>query len=77
MRTLADVDPGSTVVVLEVTGDDSIAVRLMEMGIIDGESIRVVGRAPLGDPLEISLRHYKLSLRRSEAEKVIVVSSPT
>ncbi|MCA9132266.1 MAG: ferrous iron transport protein A [Planctomycetales bacterium] len=70
--TLADISVGQSATILEVVGEDAIAVRLMEMGITEGESVRVVGAAPMGDPLEISVRGYKLSLRRLEASRVQV-----
>lgn len=74
MLSLANIPPGATVTVAEITGDDSISARLLEMGIIDGEQLTLVGRAPMGDPLEISLRGYRLSLRTAEAERVLVTS---
>jgi ferrous iron transport protein A len=58
--------------IVEVEGDDSIATRIMEMGLIDGEEIQLLGRAPLGDPLEFLTRGYRLSLRISEAKRVRV-----
>lgn len=72
LLTLADIAPGQSAIISEVTGDDAIAVRLMEMGLTDGETVRVVGRAPLGDPIELSIRGYKLSLRKLEAARVQV-----
>lgn len=72
MLSLADISPGQSATILEVIGADAIAIRLMEMGLTDGESIRVVGTAPLGDPMEISIRGYKLSLRKSEASRISV-----
>lgn len=74
--TLADVVPGQTVTLVEVLGDDAISVRLMEMGMTDGETVQVVGRAPFGDPIEIKVRGYKLSLRKLEAAR-IQVALPT
>ena len=56
-------------------GDDAIAVRLMEMGLTDGEAVRVIGQAPMGDPIEISIRGYKLSLRKIEAARISVDST--
>ena len=48
-------------------GSDSLVQRLLEMGVLEGEPVEVIGFAPLGDPMEIRLRDYRLSLRRSEA----------
>ena len=55
-----------------VDGDDPLVQRLMEMGLFEGEEVEVLGFAPLGDPMEIRLRDYRLSLRRSEAARVQV-----
>lgn len=53
-------------------GDDGIVRRLLEMGLLEGEEIQIIGFAPLGDPVEIGLRDYRLSLRRAEAARVTV-----
>lgn len=55
-----------------VEGTDSLVQRLMEMGLLEGEEVEVLGFAPLGDPMEIRLRDYRLSLRRAEAARVAV-----
>ena len=55
---------------MAIHGDDAISVRLMEMGLLDGEQVKMVGSAPLGDPLEIEIRGYRLSLRTREAQRV-------
>lgn len=68
--TLNELATGQTGVIRDIVGDDGVAVRLLEMGLTDGEPITLLGAAPLGDPLEFSLRGYRLSLRRSEAERV-------
>ena len=70
--TLDQIPRGSVARILDVTGDDSLAIRLMEMGLIEGEEIELIGAAPLGDPLEFSVRGYRLSLRAVEAKRVIV-----
>lgn len=72
MPSLADMREGQSAKVIEITGNDSIATRLMEMGLTDGESIQLIGFAPMGDPLEISIRGYRLSLRKIEAQRVLV-----
>ncbi|MEZ6135058.1 MAG: ferrous iron transport protein A [Pirellulaceae bacterium] len=72
MTTLAELAVGQTAKVVEILGDDSIALRLMEMGIIEQEPIKLIGRAPLGDPLEIQVRGYRLSLRTTEAQRIQV-----
>jgi ferrous iron transport protein A len=53
-------------------GDDALVQRLMEMGLLEGEEVEVIAVAPLGDPLEVRLRDYRLSLRRREAARVTV-----
>jgi ferrous iron transport protein A len=70
--TLADLAVGVTAQVDAVDSTDEISVRLLEMGLTPGCEVRVIGMAPLGDPLEIELRGYRLSLRRSEARRVQV-----
>ena len=70
--TLDQISRGSIARILDVTGEDSLAVRLMEMGLIEGVEIELIGSAPLGDPLEFSVRGYRLSLRANEAKRVIV-----
>jgi len=58
--------------VAAVHGNDAVACRLLEMGIFEGEPVRILGYAPMGDPMEIRLRDYQLSLRLSEANRIIV-----
>jgi len=71
--TLAELgEVGQRATILDVAGDDGVAVRLMEMGLTDGEEITVIGFAPLGDPVEYSIRGYRLSLRKSEAKRVSI-----
>lgn len=53
-------------------GTDTLVQRLMEMGLFEGEEVEVIGFAPLGDPVELRLRDYRLSLRRSEASRILV-----
>lgn len=72
MTRLYELPPGGTAQVLSVNGADEITMRLLEMGLTPGVSIVLIGAAPLGDPLEIDLRGYRLSLRRSEADRVEV-----
>ncbi len=58
--------------VASIVGTDDISLRLLEMGLTPGAEVAVVGTAPLGDPIELELRGYRLSLRRSEAARVEV-----
>jgi ferrous iron transport protein A len=70
MMTLAELAVGATATVASVSGADEISIRLMEMGLVPGTELRVLGLAPLGDPLEIEVRGYRLSIRKSEAARV-------
>ena len=74
--TLDQLGRGASARILDVTGDDTLAIRLMEMGLIEGEEIELIGAAPLGDPLEFSIRGYRLSLRANEARRVVVEPLP-
>ena len=75
LSRLSDLEPGKAAIIQEIDGDDSLASRLMEMGLIDGEEIHCIGRAPMGDPTEYSIRGYRLSLRQAEAKRVILSPS--
>jgi ferrous iron transport protein A len=70
--TLAQLTTGQIATVRTLTGTDSISARLLEMGMIPGTTITLVGKAPLGDPLEFELRGYRLSLRKAEAQRVVI-----
>jgi len=74
--TLDQIPRGTFARIRDVTGDDTLAIRLMEMGLIEGEEIELIGAAPLGDPLEFSVRGYRLSLRANEARRVVVDPLP-
>ncbi len=77
MMTLAELNRiGQRATIVEVNGVDAVAVRLMEMGLTDGEEVSVIGFAPLGDPVEYSIRGYRLSLRKSEAARVTITPIP-
>lgn len=70
--TLAQLTVGRIATVRALMGTDSVSARLLEMGMIPGTTVTLVGKAPLGDPLEFELRGYRLSLRRTEAERVAI-----
>jgi ferrous iron transport protein A len=72
MPSLDQLERGQRATVTAIAGDDGIVQRLLEMGLFEGEEIEVLGFAPFGDPMEIRLRDYRLSLRRSEAARVSV-----
>ena len=58
--------------VVEIVGDETFRLRLMEMGMLRGETVRVVRFAPLGDPMEITLGSYHLSLRKLDARNIVI-----
>ncbi|QAT42136.1 FeoA family protein [Aminipila luticellarii] len=72
MRNLKDVKCGETVTVEKLQGEGALKKRIMDMGITKGVAIFVRKVAPLGDPIEITVRGYELSIRKSEAENIIV-----
>ena len=72
MQTLKETKLGSTVSVVKVGGIGPVKCRIMEMGITKGAEIFVRKTAPLGDPVEITIRGYELSLRKADAELIEV-----
>lgn len=72
MSVLADLRFGQTAEIIGVDGVDDVGIRLLEMGLTPGVEIKLLGAAPLGDPLEFELRGYRLSIRKSEAQRVSV-----
>ena len=72
MRTLREVKVGETVKVLKLEGEGAVKRRIMDMGITKGVEIYVRKVAPLGDPVEITVRGYELSLRKNDAEMVLI-----
>ena len=70
MKTLRDAKVGETVKVVRLNGSGAIKRRIMDMGITKGVEIYIRKVAPLGDPVEINLRGYELSLRKADAEMV-------
>lgn len=72
MKTLKSTPIGETVTVQKLDGEGAVKRRIMDMGITKGVSIFVKKVAPLGDPIEITVRGYELSLRKEDAEKIMV-----
>lgn len=68
---LSELKPGQEATILEFAGED-ISIKLMEMGLVPGETILMEQVAPLGDPISINVSGYHLSLRLNEAEQIIV-----
>lgn len=72
MRTLAELRPMESGIIRTLRGAGGIQQRLLEMGLIDGTKVEVLRYAPLGDPIEIFVRGFHLTLRKSEAQLVEV-----
>ena len=72
MKTLRDVPVGGTVQVVKLHGEGAVKRRIMDMGITRGVSVYVRKVAPLGDPIEVQVRGYELSLRKADAEMIEV-----
>ena len=72
MKTLREVAIGETVTVAKVGGEGAVKRRIMDMGITKGVEIYVRKVAPLGDPMEVNVRGYELSLRKADAENIMV-----
>lgn len=72
MKSLRDAKPGDTVKVLSLTGEGAVKRRIMDMGITKGITIYVKKVAPLGDPMELTVRGYELTLRRADADMINV-----
>ena len=70
MKTLRDAEVGTTVTVVKLHGEGALKRRIMDMGITKGCQIHVRKVAPLGDPVEITVRGYELSLRKGDAENI-------
>ncbi len=71
-KTLKDVKIGDTVTVVKLTGQGLVKRRIMDMGITKGTSIFVRKVAPLGDPMEVTVKGYELSLRKEDAQMIAV-----
>lgn len=71
-RTLKQVKCGETVTVEKLQGDGPVKRRLMDMGLTRGVTVYVRKLAPLGDPVEVTVRGYELSLRKADAEMILV-----
>ena len=72
MKTLKSAKVGATVTVVKLHGEGAIKRRIMDMGITKGTQVYIRKVAPLGDPIEVTVRSYELSLRKADAEMVEV-----
>jgi ferrous iron transport protein A len=72
MKTLREAKVGETVRVVKLTGEGATKRRIMDMGITKGAEVTVKKLAPLGDPMELTVRGYELSVRKADAEMILV-----
>ena len=72
MKTLREAKIGETVTVVKLHGEGAVKRRIMDMGITKGTQVYVRKAAPLGDPIEVTVRSYELSLRKADAEMIEV-----
>ena len=72
MKTLRQIKPGTTVTVRRLWGEGATKRRIMDMGLTRGTEVEVRKVAPLGDPLEVTVRGYELSIRKGDAEQIEV-----
>ena len=70
MKTLKDVKVGETVTVVKLHGEGPVKRRIMDMGITKGVEVQIRKVAPLGDPIEVNVRGYELSIRKADAEMI-------
>lgn len=72
MKTLKDIKVGETVTVKKLTGEGAVKRRIMDMGITKGTEVYIRKLAPLGDPVEVKVRGYELSMRKADCEMILV-----
>ena len=72
MSTLKSAKPGDKVKIIKLTGEGPVKRRIMDMGLVKGVEVLVRKVAPLGDPIEVTVRGYELSLRKADAEMIEV-----
>jgi ferrous iron transport protein A len=71
-ETLNRVNPGKKARIIQIKGKGSARRRILDMGMVPGAEIEVIKRAPLGDPIEFKIKGYNITLRKKEAEQIIV-----
>ncbi|MFA7397452.1 MAG: ferrous iron transport protein A [Candidatus Bathyarchaeia archaeon] len=76
MQKLSTLQPGQTAIITTMQQNGPVKRRLLEMGLVRGSKIKIIRRAPLGDPIEIEIRDYKLTLRKKEADTITVETQP-
>lgn len=72
MKTLKDANTKETVKVVKINGEGAVKRRIMDMGITKGTEVNIRKVAPLGDPIEVTVRGYELSIRKADAEMITV-----
>lgn len=72
MQTLRETACGATVTVRKIDGEGAVRRRIMDMGLTKGTQVLVRKAAPLGDPIELTVRGYELSIRKADAESILV-----
>lgn len=72
MKTLENALPGENVTVIKLEGEGAVRRRIMDMGITKGTKVYIRKIAPLGDPIEVTVRGYELSLRKFDASKIFI-----
>ena len=75
MRTLNEAHVGETVKVLKLNGEGVLRRRIMEMGITKGCDVKLLNIAPLGDPIEVEIRGYSLTIRKKDAEIIEIIDA--
>jgi len=73
MRTLKEVKIGETVRITKINGEGAVKRRIMDMGVVKGVEVTVRKVAPLGDPIEVTVRGYELSFRKEDAKMIEVI----
>ena len=74
MKTLKDTKPGETVTIVKLHGEGAVKRRIMDMGLTKGTQVYVRKVAPLGDPIEVNVRSYELSLRQADCAQIEVTA---
>ena len=74
MKTLKDTKPGETVTIVKLHGEGAVKRRIMDMGLTKGTQVYVRKVAPLGDPIEVNVRSYELSLRKADFSQIEVTA---
>ncbi len=74
MKTLKDTKPGETVTIVKLHGEGAVKRRIMDMGLTKGTQVYVRKVAPLGDPIEVNVRNYELSLRKADCAQIEVTA---